>query len=287
MRALLLAAIASAGMIGCVGGLEDMGTHNPPPATGSDAARQLFNDNVYGIIAGQCGSCHTNGREQGNVTGFVDATTPAADANKAWTTVNGYTSAVGVYTPTSSDLLQNPLKGHKGTSYSTDQQQKISDWLAAELAWRGTGAGSGSGSGTATRTADQLLSQWSGCMTQTNFDTAQMATAWGNMQSNAGQCKQCHVVGQSNMEASDVSTQMFTILSASKYCMAQYFSVDLANQKIIVNNTSITNVSKALPPHSAHPNFQNNLAAGMTALQAFYTTTMQNLTAGTCGAPKF
>jgi hypothetical protein len=290
MRAVLLAAIASVGMVGCVGTLEQGGGAGGGGVvggngSGSDAARLAFNNDVYGIISGMCSGCHTNGHESNNATGFVDSVTPTQDDHKAWDTVNAYTAAVGVYTPSSADLFNNGMGKHPQTPvavnpgmYTSDQQTKITNWLALELAWRGGSTPTGPG----TMTADALLSQWSKCMTQANFDTAAMATNWGNVNTGEGRCRNCHVTGQSGMEASNVSTQMFTILDGCKACVTQFFSVDLQNQKIVVNTTNIPNVLKALAPHGSHPvcNDLNALNAAMAALQTFYTSTMTNVTAG-------
>src|SRR5205085_9082316 len=75
----LFALIATAGLVGCVGGIDNMPpTDNPPPdgvgggGSGSAAAeaKALFESNVHPILGAHCQGCHTAGSPQGNITGF-------------------------------------------------------------------------------------------------------------------------------------------------------------------------------------------------------------------------
>jgi hypothetical protein len=299
MRNILLAVVAAAGLVGCVGGIEGNDTpSNPPPGSVGDGgngpaaamARSMFETNVYPMLAatGRCIQCHSAAGAVGNVTAFV-AVTPT----DAYVTAVGYQALVGDWTPTGAPILLKVAAGHNGQTYTADEKTKIADWLTQELTARATSGGTTpppTGESPADATV-RLTKEWSGCMTQANFTTANM-TAWGNMRANNSACKTCHGLGEYGQIASDAVNPFFTTISTNKYYMAQYFSVDLskgvAEAKVIINTKSFTGVGTALAPHIEHPRFQLNGSAGMAALQKFYDLTMAAKTAvpTTCGPSK-
>jgi hypothetical protein len=306
MRAVLLAAIASIGLVGCVGELNTAGGDDDdgsgsgsgmmPP--GSGKAKMLFDSNVYPVMAAKCIACHSAAGPIGNLSGFVHP-----DASKGWETVNGVTAAVGSWAPTTAPVLGkvNVVGGHEGQSYSMDEINKITDWLNEEVIWRnGGGGGSGSGSGTGGETPAQasqrLLAAWSGCMTKTNFDaTPAMANAWGNLTANNNQrCSNCHASGDGGFIATPTSQLFFDVMSSNKYYMLQYFSVkldltDLTKSTVEINTKSFLGVSNGQDPHREHPRFNATTNNGMTALQAFYDKTMAAMVAAGpagCGPSK-
>ena len=300
MRAVIMAAIASMGLVACVGALDSGGMgsgsgsgsgSNGGSGAGNAAAtasRKLFNDNVYPIVKAKCAACHTSGHPNGNVTGFVDPTPPSADPFMAYDTATGYVAAVGNFTTVTANILQKPLTpgGHNGQTYTAAEQQSLTDWLNAEVAWRGAGtAPPPTGESPAAATA-RLLGQWSGCMTLANFNTANMANAWGQMQTNNGDaCQSCHVNGANGMIATQQATTMFGVISTNKYYLLQFFTVDLTKTpaQVVINTQSFLGVSQGKPPHVEHPTFNATTNQGMTALQTFYTSTMAGVTANTCG----
>lgn len=289
MRKLLLA-VAAAGLVGCVGGIE---TDTPPPegvgggGTGPAAieARKLFEDNVYSIIATKCAACHSASGPSGNTTGFV-----GVDKASSYVTAVGYQALVGDWTPTGAPILTKIAPGnHNAQSYDQGQKDKIAAWLTKELDARA--GGPTPPPGTTESPADatvRLTKEWSGCMTLANFATANMK-AWGRMQANASACMSCHNNGSYGNIADDKDNPFFTVISTNKYYMAQYFSVDMtagtASAKVIINTRSFTGVGQALPPHLEHPRFTLQGSTGMAALQKFYDLTVANKTAGTCGPP--
>lgn len=305
MRAVLLAAIASIGLVGCVGELDTTGGGggDDDQGSGSDgsgtidpdstAARTAFDDNVYGILAAKCISCHSAAGPVGNISGFVHP-----EASQGWATATGFQSLVGSFTANSAPILLKIQAGHNAVTYSSDETNKITAWLDAEVLWRnGGGSGSGSGSGSAggetpAQATQRLLAQWSGCMTKLNFDAANMANAWGNMTANNNQrCSNCHAAGDGGFIATVDSQLFFDVVSSNKYYMLQYFSVkldlaNLANSSVEINTKSFLGVSQGQDPHREHPRFNSTTNNGMTALNSFYTKTMEAVTAGTCGASK-
>ena len=229
--------------------------------------------------------------------------TPTVD--NAHTTIVGYTAVVGNFTTATAPVLLKIQNGHQAITYSSDEVNKITAWLDAEVLWRNAPAGGGTGSGTGSGTTggetpaqatQRVLAQWSACMTKTNFDAANMAGAWGNMTANNNQrCSNCHAAGDGGFIASVDSQLFFDVVSSNKYYMLQYFSVkldltNLANSKIEINTKSFLGVSTGQDPHREHPRFNATTNNGMTALNTFYNTTMMAVTAagptGTCGPSK-
>lgn len=296
MRNILLAVVAAAGLVGCVGGIDQQPIPADPPAQGvgggtsgaaAQAARTSFETNVYPIVAaaGRCIACHSSAGPVGNVTGFV-----APAAADGYVTAVGYQALVGDWTPNGAPILTKIAIGHNGMTYTADEKTKITDWLNAELTARASGGGSGSGMPAGESPADatvRLTKEWSGCMTLANFTTANMI-AWGTMRAGNSACQTCHVDGEYGQIASNVAAPFFNTISTDKYYMAQYFSVDLsggvATAKVIINTRSFTGVGQGLAPHLEHPRFTLTGSTGLAALTKFYDLTVAAKTAGTCGA---
>src|ERR1041384_5181729 len=288
MRKILLA-VAAAGLVGCVGGIDTPTVPNdPPPGSVGDGpggpaaamARSMFETNVYPILAGaaRCIQCHSSAGPVGNVTGFV-----APQAVDGYVTAVGFQALVGDWTPTGAPILLKIAAGHNGMTYTTDEKSKISAWLNQELTARaGQTTTTPPGQESPADATVRLTKEWSGCMTQANFTAA-------NMRANNSACKTCHDLGEYGQIASDAVNPFFTTISTNKYYMAQYFSVDLSqgveNAKIIINTKSFTGVGTGLAPHTEHPRFTLQGSTGMTALQKFYDLTMaaKNAVPTKCG----
>lgn len=302
MRKTLLAAIAMASLVGCVGGIEQGsdpltspdgdGNDNGDNPAGSDltAAKTLFDTNVYGIIMAKCsgGACHSDTASGATLTRFV-----ASDATKGWSTATNYQSLVGNFTPTAAPILTKLSTPHNGLAYSSDEVTKITTWLTKEVELRqGQTTPTPTGAESLTQASERVLAEFSGCMTLDDFKTANMAQAWGNMNAqNNQQCENCHATGGEGFVASRNETFMWTVFSERKYFFLQYLTVDLLGgapaAKIIMNQTSFKGVSGGLAPHAEHPTFNSGPnSQGMQALKKFYDSVMAKKTAGTCGAPK-
>jgi hypothetical protein len=301
MRTLLLAAIATASLVGCVGGLESGspdplttpdgdGNDNGDNPAGSDltAAKQLFDQDVFPLIQ-KCGgvACHAENAQSATLTRFV-----ATDAASGWQVATNYQALVGNFTPTAAPILTKiKAGGHNAMTWSPDDESKITAWLNKELELRnGQTTPPPAGAESLSAATERVLSEFAGCMTYENFQTANMK-AWGNVNAeNNSQCKDCHVTGGEGFIASDLDAKdkFYDIVSQKKYYFLQYLTVDLtggaAAAKVIVNETSFRGVNNAQAPHTEHPRFNldNN---GMTALHDFYDLTMAAKAAGTCGPP--
>lgn len=298
-----LALIASLGLVACVGGIEQpTDTQDPDPnGTGGGGsgqaavdAKKLFETNVHPVIASLCVGCHNSTGPNGNVTGFVSTT-----VSNAYATATGYQALVGNWTPEGAPIVTkitaaSKTPSHQSITYSMDQLTKITGWLTKELEARGAGTPGGNGNESAGEATQRLLEEWSGCMTLTNFETADMR-AWGNDNANnpGGQCKTCHSLGEYGHIASATSTTFFPTITEDKYYMLQYFAVDLslgvAAAKIIINDRSFEGVSTRTAPHQQHGDFNYQNTQGYAALQAFYNSTMTAKVAapgGICGPKK-
>jgi hypothetical protein len=315
MKATLLAAIATVGLVGCVGGI-DQGSGNPDPLGSPDgdgndngdnpagadlsAAKTLFDSTIYPIVNAKCSgaACHSETATGSTLTRFV-----ATDASNGWSVAVGYQALVGNFTATAAPVLTHIAAGHQGKTYTTDEVSKITAWLDKEVELRngqGVGTGTGTGGGTQTESLSQaterVLSQFAGCMSLTNFQTANMAQAWGNMNaSNNQQCENCHATGGFGFIASRQESLFYSTVSTKKYFFLQYLTVDLtagaAMAKVIPNKTSFLGVSQGQDPHREHPRFNATNNQGMQALQKFYDDTVLRMAIpagqpGACDPPR-
>ncbi len=291
MRNILLAVVAATGLVGCVGGID--GTtpppgpgSNPDPGSGSGSgdpgtvvgtaqSKQLFDTNVYPILSSKCMSCHNATSPLSGAPGFV-----APSAADGYTVATGTVALVGDLKPADAHILTTIAAGHNGVTYSSTDISNITNWLEAELNARQGGAPG----------STDLLSQFSGCLTQTDFDTAKMATSWANMQLNNGSraaCGSCHDNFEYNQIASTISTKFFTFISTNSIAMSQYFTLDSPTMptKVIINQQHLQDVATPAPAYTGHGQFTLTNSAGMKALTAFYNAATAKLAAGTCGPP--
>jgi len=303
MRALLLAAIATITLVGCVGELDTnggtgddtgsgSGSGNPPPVgsgsgSAADTARIYFNTNVYTFLSQTCGAagCHNATTPGGGAPPFVNQTSPNSDDHAAWNTITGLSQVVGTFTSTA-PILTVPGAGTHFAQFTSDQAQAITAWLGLEAAWR-SAAGSGS-------TPVDLLAQWSGCMQLTDFNAADnntgMAQAWANrvQTGNGDTCGNCHVngTGTSYFIATPSPTNMFGTISTEREYLSTFFTIDTTKtpNQVVINTIPFKLASEGLSASGQHEegwNPTNN--EGMTALTDFYNATMAHLTANACG----
>jgi hypothetical protein len=195
--------IATLGLVGCVGGIDTPPTDDPNPdgvgggGSGSAAAqaKQMFERDVFPIVSGMCGGCHTDGQPQGNITGFV-----GTSIQTAYATAVSYAALVGDFTADAPILTKIEGDGktpaHQTLDYNEGQVALISAWLAQELDARGANTGGGQGGAeNAAQVSARLLAEWTGCMEIARFEAADMREV-GNTGSNEGPCRQCHNRGE-------------------------------------------------------------------------------------------
>ena len=296
----LLALIASVGLVGCVGDVDSMDPNDPvnDPQTSNNpaggdlaAAKKKFDDNVYPIINAKCsgGACHSQIGTGGSVTKFV--ATNAADGHK---TATEYTALVGNFTATAAPILTMIKPGnHHAVSYQAADETKLVEWLDAEVTARNVNPNNpGPTTGeTLSQATERVLSAFAGCMQYTDFQTANMANAWGNLTAtNNQQCENCHATGSEGFIATRQEQFFYDVVSTKKYYFLQYFTVDLTQgamaAKVVMNQASFLGVSQGQDPHREHPRFNATNNQGMQALTQFYNATTARVgQAGLC-APK-
>lgn len=302
MRTLLTLA-AVIGLVGCVGGIDappvgddGSGSGSNPPGGGSGTVegKKLFDQDVYPIIAraDMCLTCHKNGATAGGApasSGFV-----GVDATTAYTTILGYPNIHGNFAVNAKILTYVTVSGHQGKQYTPDERTKIEAWLSKELSERGAGGGGGTDTGPGAVT-EKLLQQFSGCMSQTNFDTANMANACGNMRTNNNSaCETCHSIGGNGFAASRDTIQMFGRISTNRAWLQKYFMVSgaetPATAKMDLNLPEFMSVLSGTGAFFQHERVNNPTNNQCTqAMGVFYKSTMAAMAAapaGNCGPSK-
>lgn len=270
------------------------GTTTPPPAStpdggiapGPSSAKPQFESDVMPILQSKCGNTTCHGGTGTNPPMF-------AVGPDMYTTILGYSDLLFPgFDKTNALLITKINPGpHNGATYTADELTKIGNWLDAEKASR-------SGMPTVSP-REKLLEQWSGCMTQTDWDTEGVATAWAQKRTDTTNtaCQQCHINGQDFLATQD-STRMFNILTTQKnptggWFLEMYFTVDQvtdpANPKVVINHDFINNAATGMYQHekfSIDTDRGGATPSAYTRLTSFYNDTMKHLTAGTCGASK-
>jgi hypothetical protein len=134
-----------------------------------------------------------------------------------------------------------------------------------------------------------LLAEWSGCMSLTNFMSAQMAPTWSGIISADGSCTTCHTEeGSPAFPVSSNADAFFKVISERVFPMLLFFSVDLTSSPgkvIITQPLPLQNVGSGQPPYMAHPRFTLG-AAPINALTTFYDATVARKVAGECDPPR-
>jgi hypothetical protein len=135
--------------------------------------------------------------------------------------------------------------------------------------------------------ADDLLKQWSGCMSLANFTTAKMNTAWGDLAAGNGQaCSSCHTSGLYGFYVDRDANTMFNAISTTKAFLAVYFSADVTNQTIGTDDALFATVGAGTGSFAGHPPFTTNSNAGLLALKSFHDLTLARQQANTCDPPR-
>jgi len=267
------------------GGSAPDGGASAPPPTG---ARSLFDANVAPTIMAKCAqpTCH----------GGTTTTPPpfaAGAASSLYLTVLNYSDILlGGFDKTQAQILLKIAPGnHHGATYAPTEANNIGAWLDGERAAR-------AGSGASASPRDALLAKWSGCMTQSEFDAAGVATAWAQKQTDTSgtACQQCHSNAQGFLANAD-STRMFNILTtaanpAGGWFLEYYFTVDTTTPtdlKVIINRDLLNRAATGTAQHELFNIDTDRGGANPSAYQrltSFYQTTLQHLAAGTCAPPR-
>lgn len=250
---------------------------NPGPSDDDDdqpteSARELYISGVHPIMA-RCGGngCHEIGATASGALGKFYT----ADAAAGYTAIRGSSPTVGDFSAIA-PIITKIDAGHLATYTSADRNH-ILDWLAAEVSEQQDNPNLPPPVDSAA-----LLRDFSACMTQANFDLAEMPLKMGNANASNGQaCKNCHPDGAFGFVTNPDSLQYFTTLSTSMSQLVKYFGV--TNGAVSVSTGALNNAGTAI---IGHPPFTTEQLAGYAAITQFYDLTKTAVTAGNCGPPK-
>ncbi|HWO18372.1 MAG TPA: hypothetical protein VNO30_06335 [Kofleriaceae bacterium] len=278
MRHLTTFFFLAAAAAGCVGNIGDQtpggggdDDTTDPPVTDPRPAKDIFKADVHPAL----GKCSGSGCHGLNATSAAVGKFYTMDAEASYNAIvmaRSITSDFSALAP----VLTFVQAGHKGLSYSADEATKITNWLAKETIERRD-----TGGPVPVPAVDpkKLLGEWSGCMTQENFNAANMTQAWSTLAAdNLQKCINCHGGGIAGFLVSTNATQYFTLMTQTTSFLLKYFTVDTVAGKVVVN----TGAMKSANMLSGHPPFNPTTNAGMTALGKLYDSTLAKKTAGTC-----
>jgi hypothetical protein len=255
---------------GCMGQIG--GTTPPGDDTGPDiTAREAF-DKVHPILARCTGNaCHATDAMATSAIGKFQS----ANIDTEYTAINNASSIVATYSEVA-PILTKIDSGHQGISYNAADRDAILDWLAAELA-------EATSDPTQPPPVDpaELLRNWSGCMTQANFDLAQMPQLFGAAQGGGQACRNCHGAGAFGFAVDTESLIYFQTITTSMSQLVKYFKVDAG--AVVINLGAMDNAGSG--SIAQHPLFTTENLSGMPALTQFYDLTKTALMAGGCLPP--
>ncbi|MEZ4368490.1 MAG: hypothetical protein R2939_19755 [Kofleriaceae bacterium] len=288
-RSVVLGALLVTGSLlagGCVGEIDNMGAPadagfepTPDGAPLDPQVQTQFETEIDPILRRECIACHA---VVGNVN-YPPFVTPTLEGS--YSTVSSTAALMGNLTPAGAPLLTKINPGpHNGATYSSADVAAITAFLSAQAATGGTPTPPDESPGAISQ---RLVSEWSGCLSETDFEELNFGETWANKGSNDGNCEQCHNTGAYGFRASDDNSTMYDKLSGNPNDMFGYFSVDVLAGMMIVNTLRFEVVGSGQGIHANHPSF--NYSPGdnaMQRLQQLYDRTMQRRAAGECGPPR-
>jgi hypothetical protein len=266
--------IALVVLAGCVLYFDAREDDRPPPPT--EAARVLFERDVYPILMEKCVSCHAT--TSPSALGFVDL-----DPTGAYDAIVNTPAVVGDFSPAEAPIVTTADQKHAPAAYTTDERAKIVNWLTTEVEER-------QGSAPAAPFADQQLREWSGCMSYDDFLASNMSEAWAGMSSDAGACESCHGTATAAALASSADPQtFFRALTESRTVLLTFFAVDIStgisSPQIVVNADGLSRIANGSGMDVAHPKFSLDGPA-MVALRSFYELTHARQLEQICEPPR-
>ena len=265
-----------------MGSVGDEGSNGSPDSgttTTGKMGQTIYIRDVHPILSKCSGAvCHNSDGTSAALGKFY-----MPDAAAGYTKITGSPTIIGSGAQAFSSIapiLTKIQAGHQGITYSPDETNKITTWLAQEVTDRKDGGT------TTTPVVDpkEVLKTFSGCLTLADFNTAQMAQKWGNLAASNGQkCIGCHGQGAEGFIVNTNATTMFNAISTQSAYMLKFFSVDTnaTPAKVIVATGSFQNAGVTL---AGHPRFDPINNAGVTALKAWYDLAAAKQMAGGCGA---
>lgn len=246
---------------------------------GGGMARTMYVSNVHSIL-NRCsgGACHSSDASSAALGKFylMDADAGYAKITMSPTIIGSGNQAFSSIAP----IITKIEAGHQGVTYSPEDKTNITNWLAKEVEER-----KGNNPGPPPPDPKEILRTFSGCLTQADFNTAQMTQKWSTLAAlNNQKCLNCHQGGIAGFVVSTDPTLYFKLVSEQSAQMLKYFSVDTASSpaKVVINTGSFMNAGVTL---TSHPHFDPMNNQGMVALKAWYDLAAAKQAQSTCGAP--
>jgi hypothetical protein len=263
---------------GCVGNVGDGGQGDDDGNNNTDnrTAKEMFKADVHPALLKCSGNaCHDNTGTSAALSKFYNA-----DAETSYTATVMTPTLVSTFSALA-PILTHVQAGHKGLSYNPDETTKMTNWLAKETTERAGGNGSGSGSNQPPPFDPKaVLAEWSGCMSQANFNTANMTATWSAFAAkNQQKCLNCHQGGIAGFLISTNATQYFTSLTTTTAYLLKYFSVSNVDKKTVINTGSFESANKI----QGHPEIDlTPTLPPWVALKKLYDLTAERKTANQC-----
>src|SRR5678815_5749069 len=116
--------IALVVLAGCVLYFDAREDDRPPPPT--EAARVLFERDVYPILMAKCVSCHAT--TSPSALGFVDL-----DPTGDYDTIVNTAAVVGDFSAAAAPIITAVEQKHAPVAYTADEHARIVNWLTTEV----------------------------------------------------------------------------------------------------------------------------------------------------------
>lgn len=265
--------IALVVLAGCVLYFDAHEDDRPPPPT--EAARVLFERDVYPILMEKCVSCHAT--TSPSALGFVDL-----DPTGAYDAIVNTPAVVGDFSA-ASPVITTVDQRHAPPAYTSDEHAKIVNWLTTEVEER-------QGTSPPAPFADQQVREWSGCMSYEDFVATNMSQAWAGVASDAGACESCHGTEAAGALAASTDPQtFFRALTESREVLLTFFAIDISSgissPQIVVNADGLSRLASGSTTDGGHPKLSVDGPA-MAALRSFYELTHARQLKQICEPPR-
>ena len=275
-------ALAVLVVAGCTGSYQPVSDPDRIPDQEDEemtAAERLFDGEVKPILSVKCATCHTAGAagEQPKFLGQGESS--------YYDQIMLYPSVTGNFDPGLAGILTKiTTSDHYGVTYSDEQQQALTEWLAAEAIERGDGDDDGE---IDDLPAVNALAEFSGCMSLEDWSLTNMG-GWADKETDQdGPCSTCHDDGLARLFASGDSSQMFAMHRYELYIIG-FFTVKVepdGAQTVVPALGKLRRMARG----NFHPNYLTDQEGDpdFANLEQFYQLTMTRKESGQCDPAAF
>jgi hypothetical protein len=297
----ILATIASLGLIGAAGCLQDIPddtttppvTEDPPVVTNptpQSNGEEIFQRDIIPLVQSCAGgACHSGtGTDPLKFLGTGDTT-------QFYSAMVQYSQVHGTWDTSRAAMIEKlQLAADSGVlhfgqePYTPAEIALIEGWFEVERAARGEQPNTGEPPAGNLDTR-QLFAQWAGCMTLDNWNASNMGQ-WRNKNADGDQCASCHNDGQFWININPDNNTMFRMNKTELY-IPGFFAARLnpdGTGEIVPAYDKLVRMGRG-DPGSLHPTYNVNVQNDQyfQYLTDFYNRTKAQMEAGTCAAPGF